>query len=76
MIEILGVKVAIETLVFFGVFVASEVVGASKLKENGVVQLLLSVVAGIKPVRKEDEKVRLLKEKVLGIYEELRNLDE
>jgi hypothetical protein len=62
MLTILGIKVSVETLVFFGLFIASEVVGSSKLKSNGVVQLLLTGINAIKPYRKEDDKLQKLKD--------------
>lgn len=62
MLTILGLKVSYETLVFFALFLGSEAVGASKLKENSIVQVLLSVVSYLKIVRKEDDKIRQIKE--------------
>jgi len=50
MLTILGLKVSYETLLFLGLFVASEVVGNSKLKSNSVVQ------------RKEDDKLQQIKD--------------
>lgn len=57
MIEILGVTLTYEALAFVGAFVASEVIGASKLKENSVAQLIKSLIDTLRPARKEDEKV-------------------
>jgi hypothetical protein len=57
MLTILGVKLSLETLGFFVLFLASEFIGNSKLKSNSVVQLLLSLVGGLKPLRKEDDQV-------------------
>jgi hypothetical protein len=62
MLTILGFKISYETLVFFGLFLGSEAVGASKLKENSLVQVLLSVVSYLKIVRKEDDKIRQIKD--------------
>ena len=62
MITLLGVKVTYETLAFFALFIGSEVVGASKLKSNGVVQLLLSGVNAMKPLRKEDDQIQRIKD--------------
>lgn len=62
MLTILGIKISYETLLFFGLFVASEVVGSSKLKSNGVVQLLLTGINAIKPYRKEDDKLQQFKD--------------
>lgn len=61
MLTILGIKVTYETLVFFALFLGSEVVGASKLKSNGVVQLILAGIAALKPLRKEDDKINQVK---------------
>ena len=62
MITLLGVKVTYETLAFFALFIGSEVVGASKLKSNGIVQLLLSGVNAMKPLRKEDDQIQRIKD--------------
>lgn len=62
MITVLGLKLSYETLVFLGLFVASEVVGASKLKENTVVQLILGGINALKPLRGEDDKLQKLKD--------------
>jgi hypothetical protein len=62
MITILGIKVSYETLVFFALFIGSEVIGASKLKENGIVQLILRGVEAMKPHRTEDDKIQRIKD--------------
>jgi len=62
MIEILGIKLSYEALAFFAAFLASEVIGASKLKSNSIVQLLLGIVETIKPVRKEDDKIAAIRD--------------
>lgn len=62
MITLLGVKVTYETLAFFALFIGSEVVGASKLKSNGIVQLLLSGINAMKPLRKEDDQIQRIKD--------------
>lgn len=62
MLTILGLKVSYETLVFLGLFVASEVVGNSKLKSNSVVQIILAGINALKPLRKEDDKLQQLKD--------------
>jgi hypothetical protein len=41
MITILGIKVSYEALAFFALFIGSEIIGASKLRENSIVQVLL-----------------------------------
>ena len=62
MLTILGLKVSYETLVFFVLFLGSEAIGTSKLKENSIVQVLLSVVSYLKIIRKEDDKIRQIKD--------------
>ena len=62
MLTILGIKVTYATLVFFALFLGSEVVGASKLKSNSVVQLILGGIAALKPLRKEDDKLQQIKD--------------
>lgn len=57
MVEILGVKLSMEAIGFLAAFVASEVIGSSKLKENSLAQLVKSLIDTLKPSRKEDEKV-------------------
>jgi hypothetical protein len=65
MLTIFGIKVSIETVTFFVLFLASEVVGESKFKSNGIVQLLANAVGALKPLRKEDDKIEQIK-KILG----------
>jgi hypothetical protein len=62
MLTILGLKVSYETLLFLGLFVASEVVGNSKLKSNSVVQIILAGINALKPLRTEDDKLQQLKD--------------
>ena len=62
MLTFLGLKVSYETLTFLALFIGSEVVGASKLKENSIVQLLLNAVNSLKPFRKEDETIEKAKD--------------
>lgn len=74
MIEILGVKLSYEALAFIAAFVASEVIGESKLKENSVAALIKSLIDTFRPSRKEDERVTAIKEQLEALTEELRNL--
>lgn len=76
MIEIFGIKITVEAACFLVAFVASEVIGASKLKENSVAQLLKSVVDTLKPVRKEDEKVAAIKAQVESLVKALKEIGE
>lgn len=62
MITILGIKVSYEALAFLALFIGSEVIGASKLKSNGLVQLLLAGVNALKPLRKEDDQIQRIKD--------------
>ncbi len=74
MIEILGVKLTYEAIGFILAFVASEVIGASKLKENSVAQLAKSLIDTLKPGRKEDEKVEEVRRASELLAETLKRL--
>ena len=74
MIEILGIKLTYETIGFLVAFVLSEVVGASKLKNNSVAGLLKSIIDGQKPFRKEDDKVEAVKAKLVALYQEIEEI--
>lgn len=65
MLTLFGLKVSYETLAFLALFVASEVVGNSKLKENSIVQLFLNAVNSLKPFRSEDDKIQKIKDSIL-----------
>ena len=62
MLTIFGIKVSYEALAFFVLFIGSEVIGNSKLKENSVVQVVLRVVEALKPHRTEDDKIQKIKD--------------
>ncbi len=62
MLTIFGLKVSYEALAFFALFIGSEVIGASKLKSNGLVQLFLTGVNAVKPLRKEDDQIQRIKD--------------
>ena len=66
MLTFFGLKVSIETVIFFVLFLSSEVVGQSQLKSNGLVQLLSNAVSALKPLRKEDDKIEQLKKILRG----------
>lgn len=66
MFTILGIKVSYETLLFFVLFIASELIGNSKLKENSVVQLLRDLIGYLKPLRREDDKIQKIKDILRG----------
>ena len=72
--EILGITVAWETLGFVAAFVASEVIGSSKLKENSLAQLAKSLIDTLKPTRKEDEKVAEVRKAAALLARTLREL--
>jgi hypothetical protein len=76
MIEILGVSIAWESIGFLLAFVASEVIGETKLKENSIAALVKSLVDTLKPARKEDEKVAEIKRRLEELTQELRQLGE
>lgn len=65
MLTIFGIKVSVEALGFFALFIVSEVIGESKFQSNSIVRLLVNVVNTLKPVRKEDDKLDQIK-KILG----------
>ena len=62
MLTLFGIKVSYEALIFFGLFIGSEIIGASKLKDNSVVQVILRVVEALKPHRTEDDKIQKIKD--------------
>jgi hypothetical protein len=62
MLTIFGIKVSYEALAFFALFIGSEIIGNSKLKENSVVQVILRGIEAIKPHRTEDDKIQRLKD--------------
>jgi hypothetical protein len=62
MITIFGLKLSYEAAIFFGLFIASEVIGLSKYRSNSVVQVFLKVVTLLKPFRSEDDKIRKFKD--------------
>jgi hypothetical protein len=74
MIEIFGVAVAWETLGFVAAFVASEVIGASKLKENSLAALVKGLIDNLRPMRREDEKVASIRKKLESVANELKSL--
>jgi hypothetical protein len=66
MLTLFGIKVSIETITFFVLFLASEIIGESKFKSNGIVQLLANAVGALKPLRKEDDKIDQIKKIIQG----------
>ena len=74
MIEILGITLTYEALVFIGAFAASEVIGASKLKENSVAQLVKSLIDSFRGTRKEDEKVTEVREAAENLINTVKKL--
>ena len=76
MIEILGVKLGYEAVIFFVAFAASEVIGESNLKENSVLGLVKKLIDSLKSVRTEDEKIEAIKEKVVAVVDEVKTIGE
>ena len=66
MITIFGLKLSYEAAVFFGLFIASEVIGLSKYRSNSVVQVFLKVVDLLRPLRQEDDKIKRIKDSIKG----------
>ena len=62
MITLFGIKLSYEAAIFFGLFIASEVIGVSKYRSNSLVQVFLKVVHLLKPLRSEDDKLRRIKD--------------
>ena len=62
MLTIFGIKVSYEALIFFSLFIGSEVIAASKLKENSFAQVFIRVVDALKPHRTEDDKIQRIKD--------------
>jgi hypothetical protein len=62
MLTIFGLKVSYEALIFFGLFIGSEIIGASKLRENSIAQIFIRVVEALKPHRTEDDKIQRIKD--------------
>ena len=76
MIEIAGVTLAYETLAWVLAFVASEVIGMTKLKENSIAQVVKGFIDRAKPARKEDEKVEEVKRAASLLAEALRRVED
>jgi hypothetical protein len=74
MIELFGIKVSIEALIFVVLFVVDEALALSPAKSNSIVQLLSNLLRTVKPARREDEKVEAIKDKLLSVYEEVKKL--
>jgi len=72
MIEILGIKLTYETLLFLALFLVSEVLPYTRLKDNSITQLVLHAAKTLKPFRKEDDKIARLKEQLDAIQKELK----
>lgn len=69
MIEILGVKVTYDALVFFFLFLVSEVLPFTKAKGHGIAEAITRAAHLSKPYRNEDEKVAELVQKVKELSE-------
>lgn len=62
MITIFGLKLSYEAAIFFGLFIASEIIGVSKYRSNSLVQVFLKVIQLLKPLRSEDDKLRRIRD--------------
>ena len=69
MLTILGFKISWEVLFFFLLFISSEVIGLSKLRQNSVAQLFIKGVRILKNFRTEDDKIEEIKKKFYWIKE-------
>lgn len=76
MIEIFGVKLGLEAVIFVVAFTASEVIGESKLKESSVFGLVKSLIDSLKDSRTEDEKVAAVKAEASELVDALKKLGE
>ena len=76
MIEILGIKLSLETIGFLAAFLASEVIATSSLQQNSIAQLVKSLIDTLKPSRKEDEKVAEIRKATELLAETLRRLND
>lgn len=56
-------------ITFLVLFAASEIIGSSKVKANGVIQLVLRLINSLKPARKEDEII-------VSLHQDIRDLTE
>jgi hypothetical protein len=67
MITIFGVKVSLEALAFFILFLASEYLGLNKkLRSNTVTQFVVRAARLARPFRKEDDKISQIKKILRG----------
>lgn len=67
MITIFGVKVSLEALAFFILFLASEYLGLNKkLRSNSVTQFVVRAARLARPFRKEDDKISQIKKILRG----------
>ena len=69
MLTILGFKISWEALLFFSLFIGSEVIGLSKFRQNSVAQLFIKGVRILKNFRTEDDKIEEIKKKFYWIKE-------
>lgn len=76
MIEVLGIKLSYEALGFLVAFIVSEVIGASKLKENSIAQLIKSLIDTFRPSRTEDEKVVAVRKAGEAVVEAIKAVDD
>jgi hypothetical protein len=61
-------------LTFIVLFAASEIIGSSKIKSNGVIQLILRLISSLKPARKEDEIIVSLHQDIKDLTDSVAEL--
>jgi len=67
MLTIFGVTLTYEAVAFLALFLASEVIGANpKLKDNGVLQLIVRAASLSKSFRREDDQLEEIKRTLRG----------
>jgi hypothetical protein len=67
MLTILGAKVSYDTAAWFVLFATSEYLGTNpRLKSNSVVQAVVSAVNSFKLFRREDDRIRRIKDSFKG----------
>jgi len=72
MIELLGIKISAEALVFLSLFVVSEVLPYTRLRSNSIAQFVVQAASTLKPFRSEDDKVARIKAQIEAIQKELQ----
>jgi hypothetical protein len=67
MLTIFGVTLTYEAVAFLALFLASEAIGANpRLKDNGVLQLIVRAASLSKSFRREDDQLEEIKRTLRG----------